>query len=57
MIDMIEPIVRKSLFIMSTILGSWLILSPTLSTAWVGSNSHLSVPGDKHAAALVIGFH
>ena len=38
------------LFILSTILGSWLVLPPTLPTLWMDGNSKLKMAGDKLAA-------
>jgi hypothetical protein len=53
---MIKSIVGMRLFILSTILGSWLVPSPALPTPWMDGNSELKMAGDKLAAGLLIGF-
>jgi hypothetical protein len=53
---MIKSIVVMRLFVLSTILGSWLVPLPTLPTRWMDWNWKLRMAGDKHAAGLLIGF-
>jgi hypothetical protein len=53
---MIKSIVVMRLFILLTILGSWLVPPSTLPTPWMDGNSELKMAGDKHAAGLWIGF-
>jgi len=53
---MIKSIVVMRLFILSTILGSWLVPQPTLPTPWMDGISELRMAGDMHAAGLLIGF-
>jgi len=54
-INIIKSIVVMRLFILSTIQGSWLGLPSTLPILWMDGNSDLTMPGDKGAAAMLIG--
>ena len=53
---MIKRIAMMCLFILSTILGSWLVPPPMLPTPWMDGNSELRMAGDKHTTELLIGF-
>jgi len=55
-VNWIETIVVMHLFILSMILGPFLLLPPMLPTPWVDGNLELRMAGDKRAAVLLIGF-
>jgi hypothetical protein len=55
-IDIFKSIIMMSLFILSTIQGSLLVLPPKHPTPWMEGNSELRMAGDKYVAGLVIGF-
>jgi len=50
MVDIIKSIIEMSLFILSTILGSWRFTTQPLPTLWMYGNPELQMAGNMHAA-------